>query len=155
MVIIVSFPEHEQSEYSFPSTARDHEDAQETDRPKERNKPDKGIGKMTDSRKQSNAKPRKKEKGSASKDKPRPRRSKNPSTSPDPQFLDHLNLVQPLLDETQYTSSGIPRPHPIPLVMVSGGEETMALLRRATAIGVRRKYYFLSQGVRINNLIVL
>lgn len=64
-------------------------------------------------------------------------------------------LVQPLLDETQHLHSGIPRPHPIPLIMVSGGEETMALMRKAAAMGVRRKYYFLSQGMKISNLIVL
>ncbi|CAO2649766.1 Nn.00g010580.m01.CDS01 [Neocucurbitaria sp. VM-36] len=64
-------------------------------------------------------------------------------------------LVQPLLDEAQYTPSGLPRPNPIPLVMVSGGEHTMTLLRRATAVGVRRRYYFRSQGVKIGNLIVV
>jgi hypothetical protein len=67
-------------------------------------------------------------------------------------------LVQPLLDEQQYTPSGLPRPHPIPLIMVAGGEETMGLLRRAGeggAVGVRRRYYFLSQGLRIGNLIIL
>lgn len=64
-------------------------------------------------------------------------------------------LVQPLLDEPQYTPSGLPRPHPLPLVMVGGGDETMALLRRAKGIGVRRRWFFLSQGVKIGNLIVL
>ena len=64
-------------------------------------------------------------------------------------------LVQPLLDELQYTPSGLPRPNPIPLIMVGGGDETMALLTRATGVGVRRKYYFCSQGVKIRNLIVL
>jgi hypothetical protein len=42
--------------------------------------------------------------------------------------------------------------------MVAGGEETMGLLRRAGeggAVGVRRRYYFLSQGLRIGNLIIL
>jgi len=64
-------------------------------------------------------------------------------------------LVQPLLDELQYTPSGLPRPHPLPLVMVGGGDETMALLRRAKGVGVRRRWFFLSQGVKIGNLIVL
>lgn len=64
-------------------------------------------------------------------------------------------LVQPLLDEVQFTPSGLPRPNPIPLIMVNGGEETMALLRRASGVGLRRKYYFTSQGVKIDNLIVL
>jgi hypothetical protein len=64
-------------------------------------------------------------------------------------------LVQPLLDEAQYTPSGLPRPHPIPLIMISGGEEGVSLLKRAKGVGVRRRYYFQSQGVRIGNLIVL
>ncbi|KAI4704563.1 hypothetical protein J4E81_001631 [Alternaria sp. BMP 2799] len=63
--------------------------------------------------------------------------------------------VQPLLDDVQYTPTGMLRPNPIPMVMVGGGEETMALLRRATGVGVRRRYYFRSQGVKIGNLIVL
>jgi hypothetical protein len=67
----------------------------------------------------------------------------------------HIPLVQPFLDETQYTPSGLPRPNPIPLIMVNGGEETMELLRRASGVGVRRRYYFRSQGVKIGNLIVL
>jgi hypothetical protein len=64
-------------------------------------------------------------------------------------------LVQPLLDEAQFTPSGLPRPHPIPLIMVDGGQETMDMLRRASGVGVRRRYYFRTQGVRIGNLIVL
>ena len=64
-------------------------------------------------------------------------------------------LVQPLLDEPQYTPSGLPRPHPLPMVMVGGGDETMALLRRAKGVGVRRRWFFSSQGIRIGNLIVL
>jgi hypothetical protein len=68
---------------------------------------------------------------------------------------DLLPLVSPLLDEDQFTPSGLPRPNPIPLIMVSGGEETLGLLRRASGVGVRRRWYFRSQGVRIRNLIVL
>jgi hypothetical protein len=64
-------------------------------------------------------------------------------------------LVQPLLDELQYSPSGLVRPNPIPLVMIAGGDEAVDMLRRATGVGVRRRYYFLSQGVRIRNLIVL
>jgi hypothetical protein len=64
-------------------------------------------------------------------------------------------LVQPLLDEEQFTPGGLLRPHPIPLIMVDGGEDTMEKLRRASGVGVRRRYYFRTQGVRIGNLIVL
>ncbi|KAH7066238.1 glycosyl hydrolase family 47-domain-containing protein [Paraphoma chrysanthemicola] len=64
-------------------------------------------------------------------------------------------LVQPLLDEVQMSPSGLARPHPIPLVMIAGGDEAMSMLKRAKGVAVRRRYYFLSQGVRIRNLIVL
>lgn len=68
-------------------------------------------------------------------------------------------LVQPLLDEAQYSPSGLLRPHLIPLVMISGGDESVEMLRRAGGsgggVGVRRRYWFVSQGVRIRNLIVL
>ncbi|KAF2002059.1 glycoside hydrolase family 47 protein [Amniculicola lignicola CBS 123094] len=84
------------------------------------------------------------------KPKPDPRRGSNGERG-----NANINLVSPLLDETQYTPSGLLRPHPIPLVMASGGEDTVELLRRARGVGVRRRYYFLSQGVRISNLIVL
>lgn len=63
--------------------------------------------------------------------------------------------VQPLLDDIQYTPTGMLRPNPIPMIMVGGGEETMTLLKRAKGVGVRRRWYFKSQGVRIGNLIVL
>lgn len=63
--------------------------------------------------------------------------------------------VQPLLDDVQYSPSGMLRQNPIPMIMVGGGEEMMGLLRRANGVGVRRRYYFRSQGVRIGNLIVL
>lgn len=64
-------------------------------------------------------------------------------------------LVQPLLDATQRTPGGLTRPHPIPMVMVSGGDETMKLLASAKGVGFRRRWHFLSQGLRIGNLIVL
>jgi hypothetical protein len=68
---------------------------------------------------------------------------------------DTEGFVQPLLDETQYSPSGLLRPNLIPLVMISGGDEAVDLMRRARGVGVRRRYHFLSQGVRIGNLIVL
>jgi hypothetical protein len=63
--------------------------------------------------------------------------------------------VQPLLDEVQHAPSGIVRPNPIPLVMITGGEDGVAWLKRAKGVGVRRRWFFKSQGVRIGNLIVL
>lgn len=63
--------------------------------------------------------------------------------------------AQPLLDDVQHTPSGMLRPNPLPLIMVAGGQATMDKLRRASGVGIRRRYYFRSQGVKIANLIVL
>jgi len=65
------------------------------------------------------------------------------------------DLIQPLLDHIQETPGGIPRPHPIPVIMVSGGAETMHLFKSAKGAGMRRRWWFESQGVRIGNLIVI
>ena len=64
-------------------------------------------------------------------------------------------LIKPLLDETQYTSSGIPRQNPLPLVMVSGGEQTYQALRQATGVSVKRRYSVQAQGIPISNLIII
>lgn len=69
--------------------------------------------------------------------------------------FDAEGFVQPLLDDVQHSPSGLLRPHPIPLLMVNGGEEAIAFLKRAKSVGVRRRYHFLSQGMKIGNLIVL
>lgn len=74
---------------------------------------------------------------------------------PRDEFQHGVPMVQPFLDEVQLTPSGLPRPHPIPLVMVSGGKDAITLLKRASGVGIRRRYYFRSQGVKIGNLIVL
>lgn len=152
LVVVVSYPEHEHPEYSFS----DHDI-----KGKDAASPQKGS-RMSKHRRESNGqdedpakqsllpKERKPDPSPASKmSSKKPARSVPPSEGPPP------HLAQPFIDETQYTPSGLPRPHPIPLIMVSGGDQTMNLLRRAGAVGVRRKYYFLSQGVRIRNLIVL
>jgi hypothetical protein len=69
-------------------------------------------------------------------------------------------VVQPLLDEVQYTPTTMLRPNPIPLVMVGGGRETMVMFERVRdgsggGAGVRRRYYFKSQGIKIANLVVI
>jgi hypothetical protein len=63
--------------------------------------------------------------------------------------------IQPLLDETQMTPGGIPRARPVPMVMVSGGPGVWEAFRRARGVGVRRRLWYTSQGLRIDNLIVL
>ncbi|KAF2013928.1 glycoside hydrolase family 47 protein [Aaosphaeria arxii CBS 175.79] len=146
LVIVVSFPEHEQHEYDNAARYKyeEHQQTLKDSTSPEENQDEDGID----------------EAYLLSRRKPKPtptpmrfnppsnnRRGNNAPVSP--------GLVQPLLDEVQYTSSGLPRPNPIPLIMVSGGDETIALLGRAKGVGVRRRYFFQSQGVKIGNLIVL
>ncbi|KAI1282823.1 glycoside hydrolase family 47 protein [Xylaria sp. FL0933] len=66
-----------------------------------------------------------------------------------------FNLIRPLLDEEQRTPAGIPRHRPIPMLMVGNGEVTYELLKTAKSIGMRRRYHVESQGLTINNLVVL
>ncbi|KAI0391304.1 glycoside hydrolase family 47 protein [Xylariaceae sp. FL0594] len=66
-----------------------------------------------------------------------------------------FNLIRPLLDDEQRTPGGFPRHHPIPLLMLGGGDATYELLKAARSIGLRRRYHVESQGLRINNLVVL
>jgi Glycosyl hydrolase family 47 len=63
--------------------------------------------------------------------------------------------IQPFLDHAQMTPAGLTRAHPIPMIMVPGGEETMTMMRRTGGIALRRKWWFESQGVRIDNLVVI
>ena len=64
-------------------------------------------------------------------------------------------LTRPLLDEAQFSSRGLPRRNPIPMVMVGGGEEVYDGIRAAAAIGVKRRYTVQAQGVPISNLIII
>lgn len=64
-------------------------------------------------------------------------------------------LIRPHLDESQMIASGIPRSHPVSLVMVGGGDETYALLQVATGIGIKRRFTMRSRGVLITNLYII
>ncbi|KAI3319680.1 glycoside hydrolase family 47 protein [Xylariaceae sp. AK1471] len=66
-----------------------------------------------------------------------------------------FNLIRPLLDEEQRTPAGVTRHRPIPMLMVGGGDTTYELLKTAKSIGMRRRYHVESQGLTINNLVVL
>jgi Glycosyl hydrolase family 47 len=68
---------------------------------------------------------------------------------------DERLLIRPHLERMQYTSTGIPRRNPIPMVMVGGGEKTFDALRDAHALGQKRRYSMMAQGVNIANLIVI
>lgn len=157
LVVVVSYPEHEELRYDF-ATRESTEDEEVIDEDPKEGSRNSRMGKRAD--KENTVDPAAEQpqsdtqKESTSDTQPRSKMSSRKT----PHFAQRheMNpLVQPLLDEQQFTPSGLPRPNPIPLIMISGGEETMALLRRANGIGVRRRYYFLSQGVKISNLIVL
>lgn len=65
------------------------------------------------------------------------------------------NLVRPWLETAQITPSGLPRHHPIPMVMVGGGKETWEMFKRATSLGIKRRYSVQAQGVPISNVVIL
>ena len=64
-------------------------------------------------------------------------------------------LIRPLLDSTQFTPSGLPRHNPIPMIMVGGGEQVYDIFRKATGVGIKRRYTVHAQGVLISNLIII
>lgn len=64
-------------------------------------------------------------------------------------------LIRPLLDEPQYTPSGLLRHHQISMALVGGGDKTYELLKQARSFGIRRRYHVECQGVPISNLIVV
>jgi hypothetical protein len=69
--------------------------------------------------------------------------------------IEPQNVIQPFFDRIQSTPGGVPRPHPIPAIMVGGGHKSIRYFERAKGVGVRRRWWFESQGVRIGNLLVV
>ena len=70
------------------------------------------------------------------------------------------NLIRPFLEEEQMTPAGMKRVNEIPMVLVDGGEETWEMFRQVAegksgGVGLRRRYWYESQGVRMNNLFVV
>lgn len=63
--------------------------------------------------------------------------------------------IRPLLEDIQHTMTGIPRHHPIPLILVSGGDQTYEYLKNSQAIGLRRSWNYYSQGLKIQNLLMV
>jgi hypothetical protein len=89
-----------------------------------------------------------------------------PSFSPSPSSLQLVIVVnegrgpeeedvRPKLETEQLTPSGMRRPHGIPMVLVSGVPGDYELLSRAAGVGMRRRYSVRSQGIPIDNAIVL
>ncbi|KAI1827119.1 glycoside hydrolase family 47 protein [Xylaria intraflava] len=66
-----------------------------------------------------------------------------------------VNLIRPLLEEQQRTPGGVTRHNPIAMLMVGGGDTTYEMLKTARSVGLRRRYHIESQGLTINNLVVL
>lgn len=65
-----------------------------------------------------------------------------------------IQFIRPLLEKMQITPGGLTRTHPIPLIMVDGGDKVYELLRRAKSIGMKRRWHIFSQGLRISNIII-
>lgn len=63
--------------------------------------------------------------------------------------------IRPLLDQVQYTPNGIARRSPLSMLMVHGGDEAYDLLAQAVSIGMRRRYVIESQGMVVNNIVIL
>jgi hypothetical protein len=144
VVVVVSYPEHEQAYYDYSSVQGGQTPLQEEG----------GDGQSPANHEDAKGDP------DPEAHAPLPRPSSENSNSKPPLHPHYSDtgaggLVQPLIDTPQLTPAGLPRPHPIPLIMVSGGDKTMDLLKRARGVGVRRRYYIMCQGVRIGNLVVL
>ncbi len=67
-------------------------------------------------------------------------------------FDDGVNSVRPLLDETQKTLTGLVRRHPIAMIMVAGGDAAYASIAEARQLGLTRRYFIESQGIRVRNI---
>ena len=61
-------------------------------------------------------------------------------------------LVSPSLEEGQVTPAGLPRYHPIPMVLVRGPRGTFERFKGAVRVGARRRYVVQSRGLRVRNL---
>ena len=63
-------------------------------------------------------------------------------------------LIRPLLEKVQMTPKGLVRRNPIPMVLVGGGQETWDAFKRVTAVGIKRRWKVLAQGIGVGNLII-
>ncbi|KAK4647665.1 uncharacterized protein QC761_103410 [Podospora bellae-mahoneyi] len=67
---------------------------------------------------------------------------------------EQAGLIRPLLDEVQVTPAGFARRHPIPMVMVGGGDVGYEQLGAAKRMGLARRWFVESSGFRVRNVIV-
>jgi hypothetical protein len=68
---------------------------------------------------------------------------------------DRGNMPRPLLDTEQVTPKGMKRLHGIPMVLMGASRGDYELFRHATRVGMRRKYRVESQGLVVENAVVL
>ncbi|PON30716.1 hypothetical protein TGAM01_v200136 [Trichoderma gamsii] len=68
---------------------------------------------------------------------------------------DRGNMPRPLLDTEQVTPKGMKRLHGIPMVLMGASRGDYELFRQATKVGMRRKYRVESQGLIVENAVVL
>jgi len=64
-------------------------------------------------------------------------------------------LIRPFLDQPQRTSGGLPKRHPLPVVMVAGGDRAYEALKSAVGMGIKRRYTVQTQGIPIGNLFII
>lgn len=67
---------------------------------------------------------------------------------------DYDRIVRPLLDVMQTTPSGMARHHPIAMVLVGGGDAGYHHISQAERIGLTRRYYIESHGIRVRNIVI-
>ncbi|KAL8305518.1 hypothetical protein RB597_003689 [Gaeumannomyces tritici] len=67
---------------------------------------------------------------------------------------DYGRVIRPLLDRPQTTPSGLTRTHPIAMVLVGGGDLGYHHIAHAERLGLTRRYYIESQGLRVRNIII-
>ena len=65
------------------------------------------------------------------------------------------DMFRPLLDEDQLTPKGNRRLHEVRMVLVPGQKGDYDAMRDAVGVGIRRKYWVDSQGLRVDNAVVL
>ena len=80
--------------------------------------------------------------------------SDRPRDGDDDDEYKETQFIRPLLEKMQVTPGGLTRAHPIPLIMVDGGDEGYELLRRAKSLGVKRRWHIFSQDLRISNVLI-
>lgn len=68
---------------------------------------------------------------------------------------DDDGIIRPMLVDDQRTPGGLKRLNGIPLVLLRAGEGGYEMFRNAKAVGMRRKYFVHSQGLVVENAIVL